>query len=1131
MAIIYSYPTVTPTLDDLLLGTDVNATNNPTKNFTIQSLVTLIQGDDVGLGPVLALSGDAKDANGDNQPAYNFSTLQGTGDVNFGSFSTIGGINIDGTTGTGFTAFTSTAITGTLQTAAQPSITSVGTLTSLAVSTSVTGTAVATVLTAPGDNLQIASTKAIIDYVATNPTSETLAQVLVNGNVTGGTDIAVGANDDITFANTSKAIFNSQLSIFANGNNSVIQDIGSQAGELILSTDGPAIKLEKSNGEKMVYAITDAAVELYYNGISRFETTAVGVVTNGTTSSTGVFYGPAGLTGLPTYSFSNDANTGMWNPAANEIGFSTSGSIRLKVSDTGINITGATESNSYTTDTSTGGAITNFTTEAEGIAGNDVDTMLPTNAAVKDYADSVAGATTFSYQADAATAGTQPFSLNLSTDKFDVTGGSNIGTTSTAVAGAIGIITVNLNPNVTITGTSKADTFTTTAGTATWVTTVLAGFTSITSTAFAGALTGNASTATALFSPGTMDIDGDFITSVAPTYTSGGGQTITASIADTVVTAKTLTNYVDVAGTVAATDTILAGLGKLQQQITNIPTGGLDYIGTWDASGGGGGVPDLTAAATHVAGAYYICDADSPAAGTFPNGGASAPSEWKVGDWVIRADAPANAWQKIDNTSTIEGTGAANKIAKWTGPQTLATGLISDDGTTVTIGNSGDLKVEGDLDIDLTSNFDGAATFNAASIHKVGIGLGTTPSYGVSGQVLTSGGAAATTNTWTTPTIGTVESVAASITGNAIAITGSPIIGSGTIAFTFAGTSAQYINGAGNLTTFPATDNYNKWVLTGDTGTQDILSGNTVDIAGGTYITTAAAATDTLTVTHNATTRTDTTSADAPAFGGTFEAVSNITTNGTGHITAIDVATVTIPSNNFSDSVAGLVPTPAEVGSTKFLRQDQVWALPSYATYSWILDSDGGTAATVGEDDTVTFTSGTSTIDLTNSGLSMSVDLPTTAVTAGAYNNANITVDAYGRLTAASNGGGTGGGVFTGDQAIITASTSLAFTLNRATTGTLIFDVWLTSETSTATSVSKKYTVAQSYGTTPVYNKIIDTGPDGSNDFTVSFVNTGTGGVYSCRCSIISNSIAAQTIGYTVQVGHDGTNALTFTAG
>jgi len=50
---------------------------------------------------------------------------------------------------------------------------------------------------------------------------------------------------------------------------------------------------------------------------------------------------------------------------------------------------------------------------------------------------------------------------------------------------------------------------------------------------------------------------------------------------------------------------------------------------------------------------------------------------------------------------------------------------------------------------------------------------------------------------------GTVTSVAASITGSAIGITGSPITTAGTLAFAFSGTSGQYINGAGNLVTFP----------------------------------------------------------------------------------------------------------------------------------------------------------------------------------------------------------------------------------------------------------------------------------------------------------------------------------------
>ena len=56
--------------------------------------------------------------------------------------------------------------------------------------------------------------------------------------------------------------------------------------------------------------------------------------------------------------------------------------------------------------------------------------------------------------------------------------------------------------------------------------------------------------------------------------------------------------------------------------------------------------------------------------------------------------------------------------------------------------------------------------------------------------------------------VGTVTSVAASITGDAIGITGSPVTTSGTLALAFAGTSSQYINGAGNLTTFPTLTGY-----------------------------------------------------------------------------------------------------------------------------------------------------------------------------------------------------------------------------------------------------------------------------------------------------------------------------------
>jgi len=52
-------------------------------------------------------------------------------------------------------------------------------------------------------------------------------------------------------------------------------------------------------------------------------------------------------------------------------------------------------------------------------------------------------------------------------------------------------------------------------------------------------------------------------------------------------------------------------------------------------------------------------------------------------------------------------------------------------------------------------------------------------------------------------TSGTVTSVAASITGNSIGITGSPITTSGTLAFAFAGNATQYVRGDGQLSTLP----------------------------------------------------------------------------------------------------------------------------------------------------------------------------------------------------------------------------------------------------------------------------------------------------------------------------------------
>ena len=94
----------------------------------------------------------------------------------------------------------------------------------------------------------------------------------------------------------------------------------------------------------------------------------------------------------------------------------------------------------------------------------------------------------------------------------------------------------------------------------------------------------------------------------------------------------------------------------------------------------------------------------------------------------------------------------------------------------------------------------------------------------------------------------------------------------------------------------PAFDNYSGWILDGDSGiAQTISSGNTALFTGGTKITTSVAATDVLTITHDAQAQTDTTSA---VTANAFTVVNSVGVDSTGHVTGVDIKTVTVPDNN-----------------------------------------------------------------------------------------------------------------------------------------------------------------------------------------------------------------------------------------
>jgi hypothetical protein len=67
-------------------------------------------------------------------------------------------------------------------------------------------------------------------------------------------------------------------------------------------------------------------------------------------------------------------------------------------------------------------------------------------------------------------------------------------------------------------------------------------------------------------------------------------------------------------------------------------------------------------------------------------------------------------------------------------------------------------------------------------------------------------------------------------------------------------------------------------------------------VTAGTYLNNSGTAADVI-LNHDNTSRTDTTSTSSPGSGGTVDLVNTITTNATGHVTAVDIQTVTFPTN------------------------------------------------------------------------------------------------------------------------------------------------------------------------------------------------------------------------------------------
>jgi len=270
-------------------------------------------------------------------------------------------------------------------------------------------------------------------------------------------------------------------------------------------------------------------------------------------------------------------------------------------------------------------------------------------------------------------------------------------------------------------------------------------------------------------------------------------------------------------------------------------------------------------------------------------------------------------------------------------------------------------------------------------------------------------------------TIGTVTNFAVDSTAIAAFTTSvsnpttTPIL---TIGIT-GGSAGQYLDYQGNWSTPGGTGAMTSWRLTGDGGAiSNVVDNDLVTFAGGTKITTSAALSDTLTITHDATTTTPTTSSSSPGASGTFDAIDTITYDSTGHITGFNTNTVTLPAAGGGGgsgtvtsvgldvtSVAFLSSTPAFVTSSGTFTVTASGTSSQYVkgdgslgdiadiagTYTFNIQGDSGGPTAISSGDTIDIEGGTNiTTSLTGNTLTINGPSALGTVTSVGSSNSNF---------------------------------------------------------------------------------------------------------------------------------------------
>lgn len=357
MAIINSYPTVTPTGSDLIIGTDVSTTPNSTKTFTIDSINALTpQGTITSVALTMPAAFSVT-----GSPITSAGTFAVTGAGSTAQF-------IDGT-GALQTIANLPFVDGTGVANRVPFFIDADTISSSGLTYTTTGGGSASNLPLfnfnSAGNADISTQRVIaVDYIGgTLSIDNIVAQNLGTVNLKGSTIIGDASTDTLTVNATSSftapatfsddVIINGNLKslkmsatsplIFLDGgnatrltiggnitNNSIINESGS--GDLILVSNTELEIKSGELGENYARFAKDGPIELYYDNVKKF-----------TTLSNGVSIENGGLTvqGSPGSNSSNItlANTGFVN-AVTSLKLAVGSIEKVSVDSTGTTFTG-----------------------------------------------------------------------------------------------------------------------------------------------------------------------------------------------------------------------------------------------------------------------------------------------------------------------------------------------------------------------------------------------------------------------------------------------------------------------------------------------------------------------------------------------------------------------------------------------------------------------------------------------------------------------------------------------------------------------------------------------------------------------------------------------------------------------